>query len=439
MNALQQDTTLQCGKYRIKSTLGQGSFGITYLASMQVIGDGCDMEIDVALKEFFMQECNTRNPQNTSVTGSQSELFKKYRDKFMTEAKNLEKMSKYGDIVKIYDVFEENDTAYFSMEYVEGLNLDDYIKRRGRLPESEAIECIKSIATALKHLHDNKMLHLDLKPKNIMRRNDGKLYLIDFGLSKQFDDSGEPESSTSIGLGTPGYAPIEQANFKGVFAPTLDIYALGATFYKMLTGVTAPESSDIVDTGFTPLKTKLLDVGASTPTRDVIEKAMRVKKTERFQTIDEFLTAFDNKNSDGNTIIAKTNNNSKNTPKEIILTVFQVLVMLPFFFWVGCGIEEDILNPMVRGPILEHHYVGYIDLFCGLISILLMVAKNSKAQIGFALLTMFVGLYMYENVPYYSNGETLKSGEYVWLVTFSGICFFIYGLLGFIKNKKNSN
>ncbi len=252
MSALQPNTPLQCGKYRIKKILGQGTFGITYLASMQVIGDGCDMEIDVAVKEFFMQECNTRNPQNTSVTGSQSELFKKYQDKFMTEAKNLEKMSKYGDIVKIYDVFEENNTAYFSMEYVEGLNLDDYIKQCGRLPESEAIECIKSIATALKHLHDNKMLHLDLKPKNIMRRNDGKLYLIDFGLSKQFDDKGEPESSTSIGLGTPGYAPIEQANFKGVFAPTLDIYALGATFYKMLTGVTAPESSEIFNTGFSP-------------------------------------------------------------------------------------------------------------------------------------------------------------------------------------------
>ena len=361
MNALLSNTPLQCGKYQIKSTLGQGTFGITYLASMQVIGDGCDMEIDVALKEFFMQECNTRNPQNTSVTGSQSELFKKYRDKFMTEAKNLEKMSNYGDIVKIYDVFEENDTAYFSMEYVEGLNLDDYIKRRGQIPESEAIECIKSIATALKHLHDNKMLHLDLKPKNIMRRNDGKLYLIDFGLSKQFDDKGEPESSTSIGLGTPGYAPIEQANFRGVFAPTLDIYALGATFYKMMTGVTAPESSEIFNTGFSPLKNRLQNAGVSNRTINVVEKAMQIKKGERFQTVDEMLAAFDNKNSEDDTIIAKK------TPKETILTVFQVLVMLPFFFWVYCGIEEDILHPMVRETGLKHHYVGYIDLFCGLI------------------------------------------------------------------------
>lgn len=314
MYELQANTPLQCGKYRIKKTLGQGSFGITYLASMQVIGDGCDMEIDVALKEFFMQECNTRNPQNTSVTGSQSELFKKYRDKFMTEAKNLEKMSNYGDIVKIYDVFEENNTAYFSMEYVEGYNLDDYIKQRGRLPESEAIECIKSIATALKHLHDNKMLHLDLKPKNIMRRNDGKLYLIDFGLSKQYNDKGEPESSTSIGLGTPGYAPIEQANFKGVFAPTLDIYALGATLYKMLSGVTAPESSDIFNTGFSPLKTKLQNVGVSSNTIGIVEKAMQVKKADRFQSVDELYNAID-KPSDG-TIFQDTPQSINDQGKE---------------------------------------------------------------------------------------------------------------------------
>lgn len=294
MYELAPNTTLQNGKYRIIKAIGQGTFGITYLAAMQESGDGCDLEVEVAVKEFFMKEANTRNAQDeSSVTGSQSELFIKYRDKFKTEAKNLEKMSRYGDIVKIYDVFDENNTAYFSMEYIDGVNLDDYIKQCGHIAENEAVEYIKKIATALKHLHDSRMLHLDLKPKNVMRSNDGRLYLIDFGLSKQYLDNGEAESSSTIGLGTAGYAPIEQANFKGGFAPTLDIYALGATFYKMLTGITAPESSDIYNNGFAPLTQQMQSCSISTKTISVVEKAMQLRKADRFQSVDEFLNAFD--------------------------------------------------------------------------------------------------------------------------------------------------
>lgn len=285
MYELKSGTTLCNGKYKIIDKLGQGTFGITYLASMKNQGE-------VAIKEFFMKETNTRD--NTSVTGSQSELFRKYKEKFKTEAKNLAKMSEYGDIVKIYEVFEDNNTAYFAMEYIEGKNLDDYIKECGHLAEEQAVEYIKAVATALKHLHDNKMLHLDLKPKNIMRRVGGKLFLIDFGLSKQYDENGEAESSSTIGLGTPGYAPIEQANFKGEFAPTLDIYALGATFYKMLTGETAPGATDLFNNGFAILKQKMQTNGVSYSTIDIVEKAMSLRKIDRYQSVDEFLNAWNN-------------------------------------------------------------------------------------------------------------------------------------------------
>lgn len=293
MHELQPNTILQRGKYRIIKKLGQGTFGITYLAEMQVKGDGCDLEIDVAVKEFFMKETNTRHSNDNSVTGSQSELFRKYREKFKTEANNLEKMSNFNDIVKIYDVFEENNTAYFSMEYIDGSNLDDYISQCGKLSENQAIKYVKQIAIALKHLHDKKMLHLDLKPKNIMRSKEDKLYLIDFGLSKQYNNNNAPETSTSIELGTPGYAPIEQANFKGEFAPTLDIYALGATLYKMLTGISAPDSTDIFDNGFSPLINRLKMRGVNAKTISIVEKSMQPKKGNRFQTIEEFLQAFE--------------------------------------------------------------------------------------------------------------------------------------------------
>ncbi len=222
MYELAPNTTLCNGRYRIQRTLGQGAFGITYLAT-----DTRDNS-DVTVKEFFMKKNNTRS-DDSSVTGSQSEIFRYYKDKFLKEAANLSKMSGYNDIILVYEAFEDNNTAYYSMEYIDGGNLDEYITSNGRLPEDEAIRDIRMVAIALKKLHDRNMLHLDLKPKNVMRRRNGELVLIDFGLSKQYDDNGVAESSSTIGLGSPGYAPIEQQSFKGGFAPTLDIYALGAT------------------------------------------------------------------------------------------------------------------------------------------------------------------------------------------------------------------
>ena len=292
---LSNGVTLFNGKYRIEKKLAQGTFGITYLAETRMQGNLGNIATKVAIKEFFLKGSNTRSGNSTSVTGSQGQEFLDYKRKFIIEAKNLAKMSQYDDIVNVYDVFEENNTAYFAMEFIDGGNLDEYILQNGNIPESQAIGYIKSIAGALKHLHDNNMVHLDMKPKNIMRRKDGKLYLIDFGLAKQYDANGEPESSTKIGLGTPGYAPIEQADFKGGFAPTLDIYALGATFYKMLTGVTPPNSSDIFNykDGFEPLARKLRQRSVSESTIAIVSKAMELKKFNRFQTVSEFLSALE--------------------------------------------------------------------------------------------------------------------------------------------------
>jgi serine/threonine protein kinase len=178
------------------------------------------------------------------------------------------------------------------MEYIDGVNLDDYIRSMGSLSEQEAIDDIKIIAGAVGYMHGVKMLHLDLKPKNIMRRNkDGKLYLIDFGLSKQYDDRGEPESSTTVGLGTKGYAPIEQGDVmdEKSFQATLDIYALGATFYKMLTGETPLAPSDIINDGFP--EELFTEHHISDKTVSVVKKAMAIARKRRYQNVDEFLTA----------------------------------------------------------------------------------------------------------------------------------------------------
>ena len=293
MQNLKQGATLQGGKYRIEKKLGDGTFGITYLAKTKVTVSGqlgmMDAEVSVAIKEFFMKDLNQRASDGTSVTGTDQKMSKKYRQKFYTEARNLSRL-KHPNIVGVLEVFEENNTTYYAMEYVAGMNLNDYIKNHGAFEEKEALNLLREISIALSYMHDNKMLHLDLKPSNVMRTSNGKVVLVDFGLSKHFNDNGKPETSTSIGLGTPGYAPIEQANYiqDGTFPATLDIYALGATLYKMLTGQTPPNASDMLD-GFPEVEFAKRNI--SKETISLLKNTMALSKNKRYQSVNLFMQA----------------------------------------------------------------------------------------------------------------------------------------------------
>lgn len=284
-------------QYRIQKVLGEGTFGITYLAKAKVSIGGklghLHTEIDVAVKEFFMKEMNSRT--GTSVdSGSQSGMFHSYRNKFRKEAMNLSRMQHEG-IVKVLEIFEQNNTTYIVLEFMKGGSLDATIRKKGKIPETEALQQISLIGNALAYMHSQRMLHLDLKPQNIMFNELEQPVIIDFGLSKHYNESGEPESSTSIGLGTPGYSPLEQTDYQGVkeFQPTLDIYALGATLYKMLTGQTPPTASTVLNHP-SLLNDKLLQAGASQPIRDLVLAAMQPLKGARPQTVNEFLTRLQN-------------------------------------------------------------------------------------------------------------------------------------------------
>lgn len=275
--------------YRIERVLGQGSFGITYVANVRLKGrlGAIESTAMVAIKEFFLRDVSSRNGLRV-FSVSDSTLCSDYRRDFLREAQNLSRLDN-DHIVKVLETIEENDTVYYVMEYLSGGNLDQHILSHGKLSCREALDIAIQIGEALKCMHAQHMLHLDLKPLNVMRGEDGHIVLIDFGLSKCFGADGQPESSTRIGQGTTGYAPIEQHSFKKAdgFMPTLDIYALGATLFKMLTGCVPPEASVVLNEGL-PVD-ELSSAGVPPAVIALVERAMQPLRRMRHQTVGEFI------------------------------------------------------------------------------------------------------------------------------------------------------
>ena len=271
--------------YRIERTLGSGTFGITYLATILSGAGALDGKVHVCIKEFFMHDVNGR--EGSAVTAStKNGLWNDYRKKFEREARRLAAI-KHPGVVQVLEAFNQNNTSYYSMEYLGGGSLDGYIKKKGHLTEPEALRLFKHVTDAMSYLHAQHMLHLDLKPGNIMMKDDGTTAIIDFGLAKQFDSNGNPESSSTIGAGTPGYAPIEQAHYNGenrtAFPATMDVYALGATLFKMLTGKRPPEASQVLNEGLPT--DELHRYGVSQRTVSAIEHAMESMVARRTPTV----------------------------------------------------------------------------------------------------------------------------------------------------------
>ena len=278
--------TLQGGKYEIISYISSGGFGCTYKARHAMLNT------TVAIKEFFVKDYCNRDASTYSIsvaTQSKTELIERLSRKFIEEARAIFNMN-HPNIVRVTDIFEENGTVYYVMDYIEGCSFASLIADRGRLSEKEALGFICQVADALGYVHSCNRLHLDVKPQNIMIDKSGKAILIDFGVSKQYDEVNGENTSTLLGC-TPGYAPIEQSG-NGVlrFYPSADIYALGATLYKALSGVT-PVAAHLRASGeeLDPLPADITPA-----TCEAVEAAMKINKAHRPQSVAEFLKLLEN-------------------------------------------------------------------------------------------------------------------------------------------------
>ena len=287
MNALKTNAVLQNGKYRIEGVLGQGGFGITYLASQVALNR------KVTIKEFFMKELCNRDEQTSQVSvpsmGS-VDTVARFRAKFVKEAQTIAALNN-PHIIHIHDIFEENGTAYYVMDYLSGGSLSDLVQRDGVLAEATALGYIRQVADALSYIHARNINHLDIKPSNVLIDGNGNAVVIDFGLSKRYDETGSQTSTTPVGI-SHGFAPLEQYQPGGVstFSPTTDIYSLGATLYKLLSGQTPPNATALLDADL-----DLSRLSASSSTKAAIAAAMQPKRKGRPQTVEAFIAMLDEK------------------------------------------------------------------------------------------------------------------------------------------------
>lgn len=276
--------TVLGGRYITGRVLGQGGFGITYIAQ-----DPKTTEL-VAIKEFFPDTMVTRGATNSAVPFSERQNgdFTYGKTTFLDEAKTLAQFNGHPNIVGIKSYFEENGTAYFAMEYVEGSSLQHYVNSRGgKLTWEDTAAILLPIMEALSVVHAKGIIHRDIKPDNIFINQDGAVKLLDFGSARY--SMGEKSRSLDVIL-THGFAPKEQYSRHGRQGAYTDVYALAATWYYTITGRKPPDSIDRVEEDdLIPPST--LGASLTEAQEDALLKALSVSPTDRYQTMGEFRAA----------------------------------------------------------------------------------------------------------------------------------------------------
>ncbi|MBR4981512.1 MAG: protein kinase [Lachnospiraceae bacterium] len=281
--------TILQGKYLVGDILGEGGFGITY------IGLDINLEIPVAIKEFYPNGFVTRESAVTTTltvySSVDTSVVEKWKDNFLGEARCLARCANLPGVVGVKDFFHENNTVYIVQEYLEGETLKSYIKSKGgRIPADEVIKSMQPVINALNEVHKQGLIHRDISPDNIMLLKNGTMKVLDFGAARSFAE--ENEKSKSVLL-KPGYAPEEQYRTRGKQGPWTDVYALCATMYKCITGVTPLESMERLRHDEMKWPTEM---GVSVPMNfeNILKKGMAVIAENRIQNMQELYDAIYN-------------------------------------------------------------------------------------------------------------------------------------------------
>ena len=273
-------------KFLVGAAIGEGGFGITY------IGRDLSLDMRVAVKEYYPsgyvnRNCAASSAVTCSISGDKENFFEKGRERFLQEARILAKFSSEPGIVCVRDFFEENNTAYIVMEYLDGETLQSCIKRMGTLSPQEALELLQPVMQSLEKVHRQGLIHRDISPDNIMMV-DGQVKLLDFGAARPMTSVSNRSMSVLL---KPGYAPEEQYRTKGEQGPWTDVYALCATMYKCITGVTPDDS--IQRSYSDELKTpSALGIAMPPAMEAALMKGLAVLRKDRYQSIQELLDGF---------------------------------------------------------------------------------------------------------------------------------------------------
>ncbi len=271
--------TLLAGAYLVEDVLGQGGFGITYRCHDRML------DRRVAVKEFFPSRCRRLGAEVAPSRGLSDTDFREARAQFLAEARTLARCHHVG-IVGVYAAFEANQTAYMVMELLHGKSLAQLITARGgRMIETEAVAIIERVGEALQFVHEQNLLHRDIKPDNIIACDDGRTMLIDFGTARATIQD-QVQGQTVIV--TPGYAPLEQYARQAKRGAFSDIYSLAATLYHLLTGQMPPAASDrAMGVQLRPVREFNPNVSASVA--HATERALQMEIARRPQSVREFL------------------------------------------------------------------------------------------------------------------------------------------------------